>query len=84
MAEPDNLILIHLRELRSELAQFREEMREEFKRVDTRMDSMHRNGERALRGFVGHRARVERTMASFEDEITILRTRVEKLEATRA
>ena len=84
MAEPDNIVLVHLRELRAELAQFREEMRAEFKRVDARMDAMHRNGEKALRGFIGHRAMVERTMASFEDEISMLKSRVEKLETARA
>ena len=84
MAEPETLILVHLRELRSELAAFREEVRAEFKRVDGRMDAMHRNGEKALRGFIGHRAMVERTMASFEDELSVLKHRVEKLESTQA
>jgi hypothetical protein len=44
---------------------------------------MHCNGEKALRGFIGHRAMVERTMASFEDEIGSLRQRVERLETAQ-
>ena len=38
---------------------------------------------KALRGFIGHRAMVERTMASFEDEISSLRQRVERLETAQ-
>ncbi len=84
MVEPENLVLVHLRELRAELAQFREEVRGEFQRQDARLDAMHRNGEKALRGFIGHRAMVERTMASFEDEIAMLKRRVERLETAQA
>jgi vacuolar-type H+-ATPase subunit D/Vma8 len=84
MVEPENIVLAHLRELRAELAQFREEVRSEFKRQDARLDAMHRNGEKALRGFIGHRAMVERTMASFEDEIATLKRRVERLETAQA
>jgi predicted nuclease with TOPRIM domain len=77
MAEPDNLILVHLRELRSELAEFREEVRTEFKRVDTRLDAMHGNGMKALKSFIGHRTMTERSMASFDDEVQRLRKRVD-------
>lgn len=47
------------------------------------MDAMHRNGEKALRGFIGHRAMVERKMACFEDDMSVLKRRVEKLESAQ-
>jgi hypothetical protein len=56
------LILVHLRELRAELAEFREEVRSEFKRVEVRMDAMHSNGMKALKSFIGHQ-RVEQLEA---------------------
>jgi hypothetical protein len=97
MAEPNNLVLAHLRELRADIGEWRAEMNTRFEAVesrlnrignrldlmDKRMDAMHRNGEKALRGFIGHRATVERTMASFEDEFSYLVRRVEEFEAAR-
>lgn len=66
MSEPENLVLVLLRELRSEMnARFdhlEARMEARFATVDRRLDMMHRNGEKALRGFIGHRAMVERTM----------------------
>ena len=91
MTEPENLILALLRELRAdiadvraEIADVRAEMRERFGAVDKRLDAMHLNGVKALRGFIGHRAMVECTMASFEDESARLKRRVDELEASRA
>lgn len=90
MAEPENLVLTLLRELRADMnARFDavdrrfEAMDQRFDTVERRLDMMHRNGERALRGFIGHRAMVERTMASFEDEISGLKRRVEQLETAQ-
>ena len=91
MTEPDNLILVHLRELRAEMAATREELRGEIKAAEERMtrrlqtiekriDAMHLNGVTALRGFIGHRSMTERTMASFEGEVAALKQRVERLE----
>ena len=98
MAEPENLVLAHLRELRADIGEWRAEMNTRFEAVesrlgrienrldsmDKRMGAMHRNGEKALRGFIGHRAMVERTKASFEDEISGLKRRVEQLETAQA
>jgi hypothetical protein len=95
MAEPENLIIRLLRELRAEMdARFEAvekrfdtlegRMDARFEAIDRRLDIMHRNGEKALRGFIGHRTMVERTMASFEDEISALKRRVEVLEDARA
>ena len=91
MSEPENLILAHLRELRAEMAASRDELKGEIKAAEERMtrrlqtmekriDAMHLNGVTALRGFIGHRSMVERTMASFESDVTALKQRVERLE----
>jgi chromosome segregation ATPase len=95
MVEPDNLVLTLLREMRADMnARFealesRMEARfdavdKRFEAIERRLEMMHRNGEKALRGFIGHRAMVERTMASFEDEISSLKRRVERLETAEA
>jgi hypothetical protein len=84
MVEPDNLILVPLRELRAQIDARFDVVEKELSAMNKRIDGMHRNGEKALRGFIGHRAMVERTMASFEDEISTLKSRVEKLETARA
>jgi hypothetical protein len=88
MTEPDNLVLVLLRELRADMnARFDDlerRMNERFEAVERRLDMMHRNGEKALRGFIGHRAMVERTIASLDDEISSLKQRVELLESARA
>jgi len=79
MSEPDNLVLVHLRDLRSDMNARFEAMDKRFDLIERRLEMMHRNGEKALRGFIGHRAMVERPMASFEDEISGLKRRVEQL-----
>lgn len=91
MTEPDNLILVLLRELRADMAAMEERMNARFDQVearfetmDRRLDKLHANGLKALQGFIGHRTMVERTMASFEDEISQLKRRVERLEAAEA
>ncbi len=98
MSEPDNLVLVLLREMRADMdARFTSidgrldaletrlgALEPRFDLIERRLDMMHRNGEKALRGFIGHRAMVERTMASFEDEIGSLKQRVERLETAQA
>ena len=84
MAEPENLVLTLLRELRAEMNARFEAADKRFDAIERRLEMMHRNGEKALRGFIGHRAMVERTMASFEDEISSLKHRVERLETADA
>ncbi len=95
MSEPDNFVLVLLREMRAETnARFEalqgrmdarfEAVDKRFDLIERRLEMMHRNGEKALRGFIGHRAMVERTMASFEDEIGSLKQRVERLETAQS
>ncbi len=91
MAEPENLVLKLLREIRADMdARFDavdkrfDAVDKRFEAIERRLEMMHRNGEKALRGFIGHRAMVERTMASFEDEISNLKQRVERLETAEA
>jgi ribosomal protein L15E len=85
------MILVLLREIRADMAAMEERMNARFDRVEMRfeemekrLDKLHANGFKALQGFIGHRAMVERTMASFEDEIARRRRRVERLEAAEA
>ncbi len=91
MVEPDNLILVHLRELRADIQGARQEiqtLRESvdrrldgfeprLERIEKRLDMMHVNGMKALKSFIGHRTMTERSMASFDDEVTGLRRRVD-------
>ena len=81
MSEPVNLILPQLGELRAEMKFTEERISQWFDAIDKRLDAMHLNGVKALRGSIGHRSMAERAMASFEDEIAQLRQRVERLEA---
>jgi hypothetical protein len=94
MPNPENFVVVLLREMRAEMNArfdaFEKRVDERFAAVDRRFETierrlemMHRNGEKALRGFIGHRAMVERTMPSFEDEISSLERRVERLEAAQ-
>lgn len=83
MSEPDNLILVHLRELRAELSAVEGRMAERFEAIERRLGKMQANGVKALQSFIGHRTMVERTMASFDDEIVRLKQRIDTLELPR-
>ena len=87
MNEPENIVLVQLRELRAEMRADREALSAEIRKLEAemtkRLDAMHLNGVKALRGFIGHRSMAERAMASFEDEIAQLRSKVERLEAAQ-
>jgi hypothetical protein len=74
MAEPDDIILAHLRELRADT-------NARFDRLKKRLEGMLLDSANAPRGLIGHRAMVERTISSFEDEMTRLIERIERLEA---
>jgi hypothetical protein len=85
MTEPDNVVLVHLRELRTEIRACREEVKEVTRRLDKiekRIDAMHLNGVAALRSFIGHRSMTERAMASFDTDFKELKQRVERLEGS--
>jgi hypothetical protein len=80
MTEPENLILAHLQELRSDIKALEQRIDARFEQVDQRfellekrLDQLRANGLKALQGFIGHRAMVERTMASFEIELSKLK-----------
>jgi predicted aspartyl protease len=83
MTEPADLVPIQLRELRAEMKADREALSAEIKKLEIemtrRLDAMHLNGVKALRGFIGHRA-MERFMASIDEELARLREPVERLE----
>lgn len=85
MSEPENHTLALLREMRAEFRADQKALREEvsarFDRLERRIDAMHANGLKALQMFIGHRSMAERTMASFEMDVTELKRRVSELEA---
>ena len=83
MAKPENLTLVLLREMRAEMDRRHEEMQAQFAAVNKRLDAMHANGIKALASFVGHRSMVERTVASFDDQVGRLQNRVTALETAR-
>ena len=84
MVEPENLVLTHLRELRGDIEALRGEVTLRFDKIERRLEVMQANGEKALRQFIGHRAMVERTMASFEIDLAALERRVELIESAGA
>lgn len=81
MIEPENHTLALLREMRAEQQAFRQETRERFDRLENRIGAMHLNGVKALKGFIGHRSMVERTMASFEIDVAELKRQIVDLES---
>jgi hypothetical protein len=95
MSEPDNLVLVLLREMRAEMGtrfssvddclqglEVRlDALEPRFDKIERRLEMMHANGDKALRQFIGHRAMVERSMASFEVEMREVKRRLELLEA---
>lgn len=81
MTEPDNLVLVHLRELRAELKATEDRLTRRLDTIEKRIDAMHLNGVTALRNFIGHRSMTERAMASFDADFKELKQRVERLES---
>ena len=89
MAEPDNLVLILLREMREEMIT-RSETNARFDAIEQRLDRMEKrieqlnvNGLKAMKGFVGHRSMVERAVAAYHDQLARLEVRMAALEAAR-
>lgn len=82
MAEPDNLVLAHLRELRADMnARFdavEARFEQRFSALDQRLDAMQVSGMKNLRSFIGNRAIFERTMASVDEDLKRLKTRVDR------
>jgi len=83
MSEPDNLVLAHLREFRAEMNARFEAIDLRFDKIERRLEMMHANGDKALRQFIGHRAMVERSMASFDIEMREVKRRLELLESAQ-
>jgi hypothetical protein len=91
MAEPENLVLVQLRELRAEVNRrfddLERRMDERFADTHRQLGMMRTNGEKAFRQFIGHRAMMERTVASVVKDIDDLKEdagglkeRVERIE----
>ena len=88
MVEPDNLVLTLLRELRAQIDALFEavesRMDARFDKIERRLEMMHANGDKALRQFIGHRAMVERSMASFDIEMREVKRPLERLETAQS
>jgi hypothetical protein len=83
MSEPPDLTFALLPGLRADAETLEAKMRTRFGRFRRRLETMQRSGERADGSFAGHRMMVERAMASFEDEINLLKRRMALLETAR-
>jgi vacuolar-type H+-ATPase subunit D/Vma8 len=83
MSEPENHTLALLREMRADLERRHDAVTAEFAAIRRQLETMNANGVKALRSFVGHRTMVERTIASFDSDISELRRRVDALEAAQ-
>ena len=92
MADPENHTLALLRELRaamqateerlsSQIAASEARMTERTERIEKRLDAMHLNGVKALKGFIGHRSMTERAMGSVDDQFARREACVDALEA---
>jgi hypothetical protein len=53
-------------------------------KIERRLDMMHANGDKALRQFIGHRAMVERSLASFQVDLRAPERRVDLLEGAES
>lgn len=95
MVEPGNHTLVLLRETRAEMREELARVHEEFAKVRAEMDSasaevskrldaVHLNGMKALKSFIGHRARVERALARFDDQVSMPEVRAKALEEARS
>jgi hypothetical protein len=91
MTEPENLILVHLREIRAEQRELRAELsaveeriaqrfEDRFDAIEKRLGKMQANGVKALQSFIGHRFAGR---AHDNDEIGRLKQRVDILDAPR-
>ncbi|MFL5214774.1 MAG: hypothetical protein ACJ8DH_12920 [Microvirga sp.] len=53
MAEPDNIVLVHLRDLRADMNARFDAMESRFEAIEKRLEMMHANGMKALKSFIG-------------------------------
>jgi hypothetical protein len=53
-------------------------------KIEQRLETMHANGDKALRQFIGHRAMVERSIGSFDVDMRAHERRLELLETTES
>lgn len=83
MAEPENMILILLREMRAETNARFDAVEQRLDRMQTRIEELNINGLKAMKGFVGHRSMVERAVAGYDDQLARLEVRMTALEAAQ-
>jgi len=81
--EPDNLILAHLREIRSQIAALDAKFDTRTAAVEQHLERMETNSLKAICSFVGHRSMVERTVADYDGDFADLKRRVRALEEAR-
>jgi len=79
MAEPDNMILVLLREMRAEMNARFEEVREEFSRVESRFDRLERR-ENIRQAAFGESVLGRYAAAEVEERLERIEKRPEALE----
>ena len=80
MAEPDNMILVLLREMRAEMNARFEEVREEFSRVESRFDRLEKRLENIRQAAFGESVLGRYAAAEVEERLERIEKRLEALE----
>jgi chaperonin cofactor prefoldin len=80
MAEPDNMILVLLREMRAEMNARFEEVREEFSRVESRFDRLEKRLENIRQAAFGESVLGRYAAAEVEERLERIEKRPEALE----
>lgn len=73
MTEPDNLVLRHLRELRTDMDQKFEATELRFRAIERRLDGMHQ-------AIMGESAMGRYTVADVEEQLDAIRGRLDAIE----
>ena len=80
MAEPDNMILVLLREMRAEVNARFDEVHEEFTRVDSRFDRLEKRLENIRQAAFGESVLGRYAAAEVEERLEHIEKRLEALE----
>ena len=83
MPEPDNLVLVLLREMRAEMNARFAEMNERFDGVDARFDRMEKRLEAVRQAAFGESLMARYTVAEVEDRLQDIEKRLAALETPR-
>jgi hypothetical protein len=87
MSEPENLTLVVLREMRTEMNARFDAMQAKndarFDAIEKQLEQLRANGVKGLAGFVGHRSMTERAFGSVDKQLAAHEARLDALETAR-